>query len=86
MINTKVHRFLDCHDFPAGVNIKVKSKMTTTNIRHVTCDHCKRRIMGEFTNEVDVERDWETLTPAEARLFENSATEVDELIAKKKAQ
>lgn len=61
MINLFIHRFLDCDNFPEDVNFKVKQKMSTSNVRKVTCSHCKHRIVEELAK-----KDWSTLTPVEA--------------------
>ncbi len=71
VINLKVHRFLDCDNFPEGVNRKVKEKMSTMNLRNIDCEHCKARILASL-----VKRDWKDLSTAEVEAFDVVAAEL----------
>lgn len=72
-INLFIHRFLDCDNFPAGVNVKVKQKMSTTNMKEVTCETCKRRITDSLAN-----RNWRDLHSAEELALDVVALELSE--------
>lgn len=51
---------MDCDNFPEGASIKVKEKMSTSNVRHVTCETCKARILGALSV-----MDWRALSQTE---------------------
>ena len=72
VINLDIHRFISCNGFPPGVNLKVKQKMTTTDIRQVTCSVCKARIVANIQS-----RNWRDLASIEVEALELSAAELE---------
>ena len=73
MINLRMHRFSDCGYFPDGASRKVKEKMTTQNLRDVTCEHCKSRILDSLA-----QRSWKELSTSEVEALDVIAVEIAE--------
>lgn len=77
LINLYIHRFLDCSNFPEGVNAKVKEKMSTTKVGKVTCSICKHKIVSEASRHLgDVE--WVSLNDHEESVLSLAASRLEQ--------
>lgn len=69
---SKVHRFQDCAGFPQHESAAVRHRRSSTDLRRVTCDACKQRVL-----RVVAQRDWSKLFDVEREVLEIAAAEVE---------
>ena len=72
MIELKVHRFTDCSSFPRDAAVRAQRALTSMDLRRVTCDCCKQRIITHITNQ-----HWSRLVDSEVMVLEIAALETD---------
>lgn len=72
MIELKVHRFTDCSSFPQDATARVQRALTTMDLRRVTCDCCKQRIITHIASQ-----HWSRLVDSEVMVLEIAALETD---------
>lgn len=80
MVELKVHRFADCPKFPTVESFRAKHALSTLDIRRVTCECCKQRIIA-----VIVDRHWSKLSDSEATVLEVAAVESEADLEEKSA-
>lgn len=71
MVELVVHRFTDCERFPREESAAVQHRLSSLDLRKVTCSCCKRRIVDEVVN-----RHWAKLGSLELAALEIAAAEV----------
>lgn len=66
MVEDRRHFFVDCGTF----SLQKSQDMKTSMIELVTCQECKRRILGELEKQ-----DWRLLDESEIYVLETAATQ-----------